>query len=54
MPDIGNIAENSRVTHNGRVFAPVVRRDVSVGKKIAENVEPKKITGETSGATLEK
>ena len=54
MPDVGNIAENSRVTHNGRVFAPVIRRDVVAGKKIAENDEPKKAAGETSGATLEK
>ena len=36
------------------VFAPVVRRDVVVGKKIAENDEPKKAISETSGATLEK
>ena len=54
MPDVGNIADNSRVTHSGRVFAPVVQRDFVVGKKIAENDEPKKATGETSGATLEK
>ena len=24
MPDVGNIAENSRVTRSGRVFAPVI------------------------------
>ena len=54
MPDVGNITDNSRVTRSGRVFAPVIRRDVVAGKKIAENDEPKKITGETSGATLEK
>ena len=42
MPDVGNIVENSMVTCRGRVFAPVVRRDVSAGKKIAENVEPQK------------
>ena len=54
MPDVGNIAENSRVTHSGRVFAPVVRRDVVVGKKIVENDGPKRAIGETSGATLEK
>ena len=49
MPDVGNIAENSRVTRSGRVFTPVVRGDVSAGKNIAKNVEPKKATGETSG-----
>ena len=54
MPDVGNIAETSRVTHNGRVFVPVVRGDVSTRKKLDENVEPKKATGESSGATLEK
>ena len=27
MPDVGNIAKNSRVTRSGRVFAPVVQRD---------------------------
>ena len=54
MPDVGNIVENSMVTCSGRVFAPVVRRDVSDGKKIAENVEPKNATGETSEAALEK
>ena len=54
MPDVGNIAENRRVTRNGHVFALVVRRDVAAGKKIVENDDPKKATGETSGATLEK
>ena len=54
MPNVGNIVETSRVTRRGRVFAPVVRGDVSTGKKIVENVEPKKATGESSGATLEK
>ena len=54
MPDVRNIAENIRVTCSGRVFARVVRRDVSAGKKIVENVEPKKAVGESSGATLEK
>ena len=54
MPDVGNIAENSRVTRSGRVFAPVTRRDVGAGNKIVENDEPKKATSETSGATLEK
>ena len=54
MPDVGNIADNSRMTRTGRVFAPVIRRDVVAGKKIAENDEPKKTAGETSGATLEK
>ena len=49
MPDVGNIAKNSRVTRSGRVFAPVVQRNVAAGKKIAENDEPKKATGETSG-----
>ena len=42
------------MTRSGRVFAPVVRKDVVAGKKIAENDETKKVTGETSGATLEK
>ena len=54
MPDVGNIVENSRLTRSGRVFAPVVRGDASAGKKIAENLEPKKVMGETSGVTLEK
>ena len=54
MPDVRNIAENSRVTRRGRVFAPVIQGDVSARKKIDENVEPKKAMGETSGATLEK
>ena len=54
MPDVANIADNSRVTRSGRVFAPVIRRDVVAGKKIAENDEPKKVAGETSGATLDK
>ena len=54
MPNVGNIAETSRVTRNGRVFAPVVHGDVSIGKKIAEYVEPKKEVGESSGATREK
>ena len=54
MPDVGNIADNSRVTRSGRVFVPVIRKDVVAGKKIAENDEPKKATGETNGATLEK
>ena len=54
MPNVGNIAETSRVTRRGRVFAPVVHGDISAGKKIDENVEPKKATGETSGAMLEK
>ena len=54
MPNVRNIVETSRVTRNGRVFAPVVRGYVSTGKKIVENVEPKKATGESSGATLEK
>ncbi|CAI8617493.1 unnamed protein product [Vicia faba] len=53
MPDVGIIYDNSRVTHSGRVFAPVIRRDVVAGKKITENVEPKKDAGEASGATLE-
>ena len=38
MPNVGNIVETSRVTRSGRVFAPVVRGDVSTGKKLAENV----------------
>ena len=54
MPDVGNIYENIKETRSGRVFALVVWRYVSDGKKIAENVEPKKATGETSGAALEK
>ena len=54
IPDVGNIAETSRVTRIGRVFAPVVHADVSIGKKIVENVEPKNITGESSGATLKR
>ena len=54
MPDVGNITDNCRVTRSGRVFAPVVRRDVVAGKKIIENDEPKKAAGETSGATLDK
>ena len=54
MPNVGNIFETSRVTCNGRVFAPVVCGEVSTGKKITENVESKKVTGKTSGATLEK
>ena len=54
MPNVGNIAETSRVTLNGHVFAPVIRGDVSTGKKIVEDVEPKKAVGESSGATLEK
>ena len=44
MSDVGNIAEKSRVTRSGRVFAPVVQRDVAAGKKIVENDEPKKAT----------
>ena len=54
MPDVGNIADNSRVTRSGRVFAPVIQKDVVAGNKIAENDEPKKAKLETSGATLEK
>ena len=54
MPDVGNIAENSRVTRIGHVFAPVFQGDVSARKKIVENVEPKKATGETSGDALGK
>ena len=42
------------MTHSGRVIAPVFRGDVSTGKKIVENVEPKKAVGESSGATVEK
>ena len=42
------------MTRSGRLFAPVVWRDVDAGKKVVENDEPKKATGETSGATLEK
>ena len=52
IPNIGNIVETSRVTRNGRVFALVVHGDVSTGKKIVEDVEPKKAVGESSGATL--
>ena len=52
ISNIGNIAETRRVTRNGRVFAPVVRGDVSTRKKIVEEVEPKKAVGESSGATL--
>ena len=52
MPNVGNIAETSRVTRSGRVFAPVVCGDVSTGKKVVENVEPKKAKGESSGVTL--
>ena len=54
MPDVGNIAETSRVTRYGRVFAPVVHGDISTRKKIVEIVEPKKEVSESSGATLEK
>ena len=31
MHNVGNIDENNRMTHNGRVFAPIVRRDVAAG-----------------------
>ena len=51
MPGVGNIVDNSRVTRSGRVFAPVIRKDVVAGKKIAENDEPKKVAGDTSGTT---
>ena len=53
MPDVGNIADNSRVTRSDRVFAPVIQRDFFAGKKIAENDEPKKAVGETCGFTCE-
>ena len=49
IPDVGNIVENSRVTRSDRVFVPDVQRDVVAGKRIVENDEPKKATGETSG-----
>ena len=45
MPDVGNIAENRRVTRSGPLFSPVARRDVGAGKKIVESDEPKKATG---------
>ena len=54
MPNVLNIAETNRVTRNGRIFAPFVRGDVSTGKKVVENVEPKKDLGKSSGAMLEK
>ena len=52
MSSVGNIVEASRVTRNSRVFASVIRRSVDAGKKIVEDIEPKKEVGESSGATL--
>ena len=54
MSSVGNIDETSRVTRSGRVFAPIVHRNDNARKKTIEDVEPKKATGESSGATLEK
>ena len=54
MSNVRNIAETIRVTRSGRVFAPIVRGNDNAGKKIVEEVEPKKAVGESSGATLEK
>ena len=54
MPNVGNIAETTKVTRSGRVFTPFVRGDVNTGKKNVEDAEPKKAAGESSGATLEK
>ena len=51
---VENISEASRVTCNGRVFAPTFRGDVNTYKKVMENVEPKKVVGEYSGPALEK
>ena len=49
-----NITDASRVTRSGHVFAHTFRGDVNSSKKVVENVEPKKVVGESSGAALEK
>ena len=54
LSDVKNIAEASRVTRSGRVFAPVIRGNVNADKKVIESAEPKKAVGESSGTTLEK
>ena len=51
---VKHIAEASRVTHSGRVFAPVIRGNVNADKKVVESTKPKKAVGESSGTTLEK
>ena len=51
---VENIVEASRVTRSGCVFIPTFRGDVNSCKKFVENVEPKKVVGESSGAALEK
>ena len=43
MPDVGNIAETSRVTRNGRVFAPVVRGDVLMEIKLLRMLNPRRL-----------
>ena len=45
LSHVENIAEASRVTRSGRVFALTFRGDVSYGKKFVVNVEPKKVVG---------
>ena len=42
------------MTCSGRVFAPAIRWNVSVDKKVVESVEPKRAVGESNSATLEK
>ena len=42
LSDVKNIADASRVTRSGRVFAHVIRRSVNADNKIVEEVEPKK------------
>ena len=54
LSHVENIAEASRVTRSGHIFAPTFQGDINSGKKIIKNAEPKKVVGESSGATLEK
>ena len=42
LSDIKNTAEASRLTRSGRVYAPVIRGNVNVDKKVVESTEPKK------------
>ena len=54
LSDVKNIAEASRVTRSGRVFAPVIRGIINSDKRVVERTKSKKSVGESSGAALEK